>query len=157
VGVVAISVRPASVHDLPAVRRLLTHLHDPPTEVSWSAALWTQMLGDPNRRVLVATDREEYPVGTADLLLVPNLTYDGSPWAIVENIVVDPAWRGHGVGRALMRHAIRTADDAGCYKLQLASSNRRIGAHRFYERLGFERAAVGFRWSFRRRERAGAA
>jgi hypothetical protein len=33
----------------------------------------------------------------------------------------------------------------------------RVDAHRFYERLGFHRAAVGYRWSFRSRERAGAA
>jgi GNAT superfamily N-acetyltransferase len=145
------------MHDLPAVRGLLTHLHEPPMPVAWSAALWTEMLTDPNRTLLLAVDREEYPVGTADLLVVPNLTYDGSPWAIVENVVVDPAWRGRGVGRALLRHAVRTAEDAGCDKLQLASSNQRVDAHRFYERLGFHRAAVGFRWSFRSRERAGAA
>ena len=115
------------------------------------------MLGDPNRTLLVAEDRGEFAVGTADVLVVPNLTHDGAPWALVENVVVDPQWRRRGVGRALLRHAVRVADDAGCYKLQLTSSNHRDGAHRFYERLGFTATSTGFRWSFRQRERAGAA
>jgi GNAT superfamily N-acetyltransferase len=158
---VAIDVRPAGVGDLAAVRRLLAHLHEPSTEpsmeVAWSMAVWTRILGDPNRTVLLAVDREEYAVGTTDLLIAPNLTHGGAPWAIVENVVVDPAWRSRGVGRALLRQALRTAADAGCHKLQLASADERVEAHRFYERLGFTRAAVGFRWSFDLRERAGAA
>jgi len=96
-------------------------------------------------------------VGTADVLVVPNLTHGGAPWALVENVVVDPQWRRRGVGRALLKHAVRVADDAGCHKLQLTSSNHRDDAHRFSERLGFTATATGFRWSFRERERAGAA
>jgi ribosomal protein S18 acetylase RimI-like enzyme len=153
----AIDVRPATTGDLVAVRRLLGHLHEQPGDVAWSSATWGCMLGDPNRTLLVAEDRGEFAVGTADVLVVPNLTHDGAPWALVENVVVDPQWRGRGVGRALLRHAVRVADDAGCYKLQLMSSNQRDGAHRFYERLGFTAAATGFRWSFRQRERAGVA
>ena len=153
----AIDVRPATTGDLAAVRRLLGHLHEQPETVAWSSTTWARILGDPNRTILVAEDRGEFAVGTADVLVVPNLTHDGAPWALVENVVVDTGWRRRGVGRALLRHAVRVADDAGCYKLQLTSSNHRGGAHRFYERLGFTATSTGFRWSFRQRERAGAA
>jgi GNAT superfamily N-acetyltransferase len=122
----AISVRPAGLHDLPAVRRLLTHLDEAPAETAWSAARWSRMLDDPNRAVLLACDREEDPVGTADLLIVPNLTDDGPPSVNVEHIAIDPAWRSHGVGRTLERHAIRLAEDAGGSQLQLAATNRRV-------------------------------
>jgi ribosomal protein S18 acetylase RimI-like enzyme len=153
----AIDVRPATTGDLAAVRTLLAHLQDRPGDVAWSSATWGRILGDPNRTVLVAEDRGEFAVGTADVLIVPNLTHDGTPWALVENVVVDPQWRRRGVGRALLKHAVRVADDAGCYKVQLTSSNHRDGAHRFYERLGFTATSTGFRWSFGERERAGAA
>ncbi len=153
----AIDVRPATTGDLAAVRALLGHLHDQPGDVAWSSATWGRILGDPNRTVLVAEDRGEFAVGTADVLVVPNLTHGGAPWALVENVVVDPQWRRRGVGRALLKHAVRVADDAGCHKLQLTSSNHRDDAHRFSERLGFTATATGFRWSFRERERAGAA
>jgi GNAT superfamily N-acetyltransferase len=153
----AIDVRPATTGDLAAVRTLLGHLHDRPGDVAWSSATWNRILGDPNRTILVAEDRGEFAVGTADVLVVPNLTHDGAPWALVENVVVDPGWRRRGVGRALIKRAVRVADDAGCHKLQLTSSNHRDGAHRFYERLGFTATSTGFRWSFGDRERAGAA
>jgi ribosomal protein S18 acetylase RimI-like enzyme len=153
----AIEVRPALVHDLPAVRRLLAHLHDPPHEVAWSTSLWARIVSDPNRAVLLAFERGEYAVGTTDVLIVPNLTAGGAPRASVENVVVDPAYRRRGVGRALMRQAIRTAADAGSDELQLASSMSHVAAHGFYEALGFERGAVGSRLQLRRREGAGAA
>ena len=153
----AITIRTAATGDLPAVRRLLAHLHDPPTEVAWSTSLWSRIVGDPNRTILLAESRDEHPVGTADLLLVPNLTHGGAAWAAVENVVVDPEWRSRGVGRALMRHAVGVAEAAGCHKVQLASSVERTGAHRFYERTGFSPEAVGYRRHLPPRERAGAA
>src|SRR3954464_3189045 len=138
-------------------RRLPGRLHGSSADVAWSSATWGRILGDPNRTVLVAEDRGEFAVGTADVLIVPTLTHDGSPWALVENVVVDLEWRRRGVGRALVTHAVRVAHDAGCYKLQLTSSDHRDGAHRFYERLGFTATSTGFRWSFDDRERVGAA
>ncbi|MEP6758962.1 MAG: GNAT family N-acetyltransferase [Actinomycetota bacterium] len=120
----AISIRPAEVHDLRAVRGLLAQLHDPPTEISCSSTTWSQILANPNRTVLLAMDREEHAVATADLLIVPNLTHGGAPWGIVENIVVDRAWRHRGLDEALMHHATRVARTAGCHTLRLASSTR---------------------------------
>src|SRR3954470_4055910 len=97
-GHMAIGVRPATTGDLAAIRRLLGHLHGSSADVAWSSATWGRILGDPNRTVLVAEDRGEFAVGTADVLIVPTLTHDGSPWALVENVVVDPEWRRRGVG-----------------------------------------------------------
>jgi len=99
-------------------------MRDASSEISWSTTTWSQILADPNRTVLLALDLEEHAVATADLLIVPNLTHDGAPWGIVENVVVDRAWRHRGVGKALMHHAVRTAEAAGCHKVQLASSTK---------------------------------
>jgi GNAT superfamily N-acetyltransferase len=64
---------------------------------------------------------------------------------MVENVVVDAAERGSGLGELLMRHALEEARRAGCYKLALTSNKRRAGAHRFYQRLGFHASHEGFR------------
>jgi GNAT superfamily N-acetyltransferase len=66
-------------------------------------------------------------------------------WAIVENVVVDQGERRAGVGRALMEEIVRRCRQADCYKIQLLSRKHRRSAHTFYESLGFQRSAEGFR------------
>ena len=75
------------------------------------------------------------------LVIVPNLGHDGAPYALIENVVVDEAARGAGHGERLLRYMIDEARAAGCYKVVLTSRKSRQDAHRFYERIGFERRA----------------
>ena len=79
------------------------------------------------------------------ILIVPNLSHGALPWACVENMVVDEGHRRRGVGKLLMDHAFTRAKEAGCYKLQLSSNKERPEAHRFYEEMGLEVRAHGFR------------
>lgn len=102
------------------------------------------MENDPDRSVLVAERRGQI-IGTLDLLVVANLTHDAQSWAIVDNLVVDPACRRGGVGRALMEEAVDRASRAGCYKIELLSHENGSGAHAFYESVGFANSAQGFR------------
>ena len=53
-----------------------------------------------------------------------------SPWAAVENVVVDDRYHRRGVGRALMEEAARRAREADCHRLQLLSSQRRTEAYK---------------------------
>ena len=76
---------------------------------------------------------------------MPNLSHRGTPYAIIENVVVDEKARSKGSGELLMRHAIEAARLAGCYKVSLTSSKLRMEAHRFYARLGFQRTHEAFR------------
>jgi GNAT superfamily N-acetyltransferase len=106
-----------------------------------------EILRDQRRTLLVAI-RDGKLVGTADLLVVPNLTHRGDPWAIVENVIVAHTARRTGVGKALMEHLIELARTAGCYKLQLVSGKQRAQAHAFYRSLGLEAVAEGFKIYF---------
>jgi GNAT superfamily N-acetyltransferase len=78
------------------------------------------MLSQDDRLVLVA-EADGRVSATADLIIVPNLTHDASPWAIVENFVVDEQLRGRGVGRALINDIVARAQEAGCYMIRLVS------------------------------------
>ena len=86
-------------------------------------------------------------IGTAALIVVPNLGHNGSPFALVENVVIDESARGQRHGDALMRYIIELATAAGCYKVVLTSRKFRKDAHRFYERLGFTATSEGFRYT----------
>jgi ribosomal protein S18 acetylase RimI-like enzyme len=140
---VTILVRDAREDDLTAMVKLLGELHDPPTAVP-NHDTWERMLAQGGRTILLA-ELDGEPAGTADLSIAQNLTHGAKPRAYVENLAVDSARRRAGVGRALMTEIERRARAAGCYKVLLMSADHRTGAHRFYEELGYERCAVGFK------------
>jgi ribosomal protein S18 acetylase RimI-like enzyme len=101
----------------------------------------------PGHRLLVIEYQGEV-AGSVVLLIVPNLSHAGCPWAVMENLIIDHRYRGLGLGRRLVEHVIATAREAGCHKLVLTSDKRRWNAHRFYRDRGFEASAHGFRLYF---------
>lgn len=57
--------------------------------------------------------------------------------AWIEDVVVDAAARGHGVGEALNKAAIEEAQTRGAITVELTSRPSREAANRLYQRLGF--------------------
>ena len=57
----------------------------------------------------------------------------------IEDVVVDEAYRGHGIGKELMQHAIQFADLQAIKLLMLTSNPTRIAANNLYQSLGFEK------------------
>ena len=69
--------------------------------------------------------------------------------AWIEDVVVDEAARGQGVGALLTEEAIRRAREAGARTLDLTTRPTREAAARLYERAGFkQRETRLFRYSF---------
>ncbi len=58
--------------------------------------------------------------------------------AWIEDVVVDDAARGQGVGESLSRHAVDEARRRGAKDVALTSRPSRAAANRLYRRLGFE-------------------
>jgi ribosomal protein S18 acetylase RimI-like enzyme len=86
-----------------------------------------------NRLLLARVDGEI--VGALTLVVFPIPT---GLRAWIEDVVVDEAARGHGVGAALTREAVRLARSDGARTVDLTSRPSREAANRLYERLGFE-------------------
>ena len=74
-------------------------------------------------------------VGTLTLAMFPIPT-GFRAW--IEDVVVDEAARGKGVGEALTNEAIGLARAAGARTVDLTSRPSRAAAGRLYERAGFE-------------------
>jgi GNAT superfamily N-acetyltransferase len=106
-------------------------------------ALYEAILADRDQRLLVAEDGGRL-VGSAHVMVLRHVGRSLPRSAVVEGVVVDPAYRRKGVGVALMRAAAEAAREAGCYKLTLTSNLARTGAHRFYSRLGWKRTHYGY-------------
>lgn len=142
------TIRDATLDDLPALVRLHAQLSDEPASecTPQHRAAFEAVSADPRQRLLVV-EQDGAVVGTAVLILVPNLGRGGQPYALIENVVVHEGARGRGHGERLLRYMIDEARAAGCYKVVLTSRKSRKDAHRFYERLGFDATSEGFRYT----------
>jgi GNAT superfamily N-acetyltransferase len=144
-------VRRAVRDDLAGVTRLLAQLAPARTEDQASPAatkhheqVWEAMIADERRVVLVA-EQDGWVVGIADLVVVTSLLDGAVPHGLLDNMVVDAAHRGQGVGTALIGAVRSAAQEAGCCLIELLSSKERGRAHAFYRSAGFAAAAEGFR------------
>ncbi|MCV2352793.1 GNAT family N-acetyltransferase [Paucibacter sp. B2R-40] len=141
-----LTIRDAQIGDLPALLALYqsSGLDGPGNpDLARLEQAWQQIQALPSARVRLA-ETDERPVGTLTLFVLPMLSHQGTPSAVVESVGVAADLQGQGVGRALMQDAIDLAAAAGCYKLALSSNLRRTEAHAFYEKLGFEQHGKSF-------------
>jgi GNAT superfamily N-acetyltransferase len=101
-----------------------------------SLKIFDQILNHGNISIVVAVDQQtEEILGALTLVIVPNFTYEGRPWAILENVVVVREHRSKGIGSMMLNYAFNLAEQARCYKIQVLS-----GPHEnqvsFYKKAG---------------------
>lgn len=114
-----------------AMARLIPQLSSsnlPPTLPELEA-----IIGNESCDVLVARDGEKI-VGSLTLVVFPIPT---GIRAWIEDVVVDEAARGKGVGEALNTFALQRARERGAKTVDLTSRPSREAANRLYQRLGF--------------------
>jgi ribosomal protein S18 acetylase RimI-like enzyme len=85
-----------------------------------------------NRVLIARVDGEIVGMLTLVTFLIPT-----GLRAWIEDVVVDEAARGHGVGAALTQAAVQLARADGARTVDLTSRPTREAANRLYERLGF--------------------
>jgi ribosomal protein S18 acetylase RimI-like enzyme len=113
----------------------------PDTPRGYAAYLGT-LLGDPKVIVLVA-ERDGLVVG---------YTYSGvegydymqlrGPAGALYDIIVDPAHRGQGIGRALLDATIAELEKRGAPRVVLTVAQRNDAAERLFARAGFRRTMI---------------
>jgi predicted N-acetyltransferase YhbS len=149
-SVVPISIRPATVHDLPRILALYRAGVAPGGESPDSEGgpeyerAFAEIDADPNLSLVVA-ESHDVVVGTLHFSCVRQLHHHGGRTAGVESVHVAPEWRSRGIGAALMGWAVDEARRRGCFRVQLTSNKARLDAHRFYERLGFTASHEGMK------------
>ncbi|MBT2473791.1 GNAT family N-acetyltransferase [Microbacterium sp. ISL-103] len=75
-------------------------------------------------------------VGVALVTLRPNVWSDG-PVALLDEMYVEPAHRGGGVGGAILRHMVEICRELGVAAIEINVDESDAAAMRFYERHGF--------------------
>ena len=135
-----ITIREVAEAELPALLHLYTHLNpnDPALPLNEAAELWTPIVQDPNQCVYGAYLGREL-VATCGLIVIPNLTRGGRPYALIENVVTHSEHRRRGFATAVLKHALEAAWERNCYKVLLMTGSKNEATLRFYENAGFRR------------------
>jgi GNAT superfamily N-acetyltransferase len=75
------------------------------------------------------------PVGYA--LFFHNFsTFRGAPGLYLEDLFVEPSWRGRGFGRRLLTHLAAIAVERGCHRMEWSVLDWNESAIAFYRRAG---------------------
>ncbi len=132
------AARAANAGDLFELLRLYRQLQPADPELANDAAVAALdvILRAPGM-TLIVIDRAGQLIATSYLNVIPNLTRSASPYAVIENVVVDEPFRGTGLGKAIMTATLNTAWAAGCHKAMLLSGSRHASTHAFYRACGF--------------------
>ncbi len=70
---------------------------------------------------------------------------------ILNDLFVDPAFRRHGVGRALAERCMEHCRESGAGAMMLLTESTNAGAQRLYESLGWERDEKYWRYTWKPR------
>lgn len=143
--------RLATKDDLPDIVRMLANdnlgslrekLIEPLPESYYTA--FEQICEDPNHQLIVVELNGEV-IGTLHLMFLPSISYQGGLRAQIESVRVDRQHQNLGIGSKMMEWAIERARERGAHLVQLTTHRSREDAHRFYERLGFQKSHVGMK------------
>ena len=149
-----LTYRNAKPQDLPFIIGLIVEDAVVATDDSVADAMhaeYTQALAaidaSPNEEMFVVEDGGK-PIGCFQLTYLPGLMRRGMWRGMIEVVHVADGLRGRGHGSEMMRWALEHCRERGCGMVQLTSNKKRTDAHRFYERLGFEKSHEGFKYYF---------
>lgn len=67
------------------------------------------------------------------------MSRSGTILGVIEDIVVDQAFRGQNYGRQMVEHLVERARSNGCYKCILSAKAENAG---FYQKIGFQSKEV---------------
>ncbi len=146
-----ISIRKASISDIPAVLELIAddqlgavreNLKYPLPLVYRQA--FERIESQSGNDIFVAMSDNQI-VGCMQLTLIAGLSRKGMTRLQIETVRVSGTRRSKGIGRQMMKYAIDYAKTSGCGLVQLTTDTSRVDAHRFYKRLGFKDTHVGMK------------
>lgn len=131
-------VRTANRNDLEGILELYLNLHEDsvPEDSEKRRSTWEKILADDNYNIIV-NEVDGVIVSSCTCIIIPNLTRNISPYALIENVVTKKEYEGNGYARACLEYARQMAVDRGCYKMMLTTGSHEERTHEFYRSCGY--------------------
>ncbi len=117
---------------------LYLHLHEKaiPQDDGHLRDTWRAICANPDYHIIVC-EEDGRIVSSCVCVIIPNLTRNVRPYALIENVVTHADYRGRGCASACLARARELAEQAGCYKMMLITGSQEESTLRFYRNAGF--------------------
>lgn len=131
-------IREVNYRDLEGILSLYLHLHEKETPKinEHVVSIWNKIVNDEDYHLIVAEEDGKI-VSSCTCIVVPNLTRQVTPYALIENVVTDVDYRGRGLATGCLELAKEIAEKSGCYKMMLITGSHDPNTHMFYKKAGF--------------------
>ena len=131
-------VREAVKKDLDELLNLYLFLHEKniPENSEYLENTWKTIIEDINHHIVVKEINGKI-VSSCVCVIVPNLTRNIRPYALIENVVTNEGYRGKGYATECLNYAKEIAIKNNCYKMMLLTGTKSENTLAFYKSAGY--------------------
>ena len=131
-------VREALKEDLNELLNLYLFLHEKniPENSEHLENTWKTIIEDINHHIVVKEINGKI-VSSCVCVIVPNLTRNIRPYALIENVVTNEGYRGKGYATECLNYAKEIAIKNNCYKMMLLTGTKSENILAFYKSAGY--------------------
>ena len=97
---------------------------------------WEAIMRDRNHHIIVNEVDNEL-VSSCVCVIIPNLTRNVRPYALIENVVTHEDYRGKGYATECLNYAKEIAEKENCYKMMLLTGSKDAATLNFYRNAGY--------------------
>lgn len=131
-------VREIYENELDHLLQLYLYLHEDtvPQDTEHLRETWCAIIRDSNHHIIVY-EVDGKLVSSCVCVIIPNLTRNIRPYALIENVVTHGEYRNRGYATACLRYAQSLAEQAHCYKIMLLTGSKSTSTLNFYHNAGY--------------------
>ena len=131
-------LREAVKEDLKELLNLYLFLHEKniPENSEYLENTWKTIIEDINHHIVVKEINGKI-VSSCVCVIVPNLTRNIRPYALIENVVTNEGYRGKGYATECLNYAKEIAIKNNCYKMMLLTGTKSENTLAFYKNAGY--------------------
>ena len=131
-------LREAVKEDLDKLLNLYLFLHEKniPENSDYLENTWKTIIEDINHHIIVNEVNGKI-VSSCVCVIIPNLTRNIRPYALIENVVTNENYRGKGYATECLNYAKEIAIKNNCYKMMLLTGIKNENTLAFYKNAGY--------------------
>lgn len=131
-------IREIHENELKGLLELYLHLHEStvPEMTEQLNRTWSTIVQDRNHHIVIKVVDNKI-VSSCVCVIIPNLTRNVRPYAIIENVVTHKDYHGKGYASECLAYAKEIAKKENCYKMMLLTGSKKESTMEFYKSAGY--------------------